>query len=87
MKHEINSSGCVTAKAHKHPKYTSVGSYPLYYLVNNWKVLCAECVDDLDPDIDDVDTVTPHVNWESEIYCDECSRDIESAYSVPSLEQ
>tara|TARA_R100000664_G_scaffold27686_1_gene38524 strand:+ start:1427 stop:1630 length:204 start_codon:yes stop_codon:yes gene_type:complete len=55
--------------------YTSIGSYPLLYLTNANQVLCSCCA------TDEEEEVTAHINYEvTDLYCDECSTRIESAY-------
>ena len=58
----------------KLPHYTSVGSYPLLYLTDENSVLCPGCASTAN------EPSTPHTNYESVCYCDECSAEIESAY-------
>ena len=61
------------------PKYTSVGSYPLFYLTHHDDVLCRDCAT---ADIDNV--VNVGVNYEDpSLDCDECNERIESAYAEP----
>ena len=63
------------------PRFSSVGSYPLFYLVGgDESCLCAGCVDDLDPEDEDLSRVTAHVNWETPTHCEECGEEIEAAY-------
>lgn len=58
------------------PKYSSWGSYPLAYMVNDHQVLCADCATDSEEE------VTPFENWEDpHMYCNDCSVRIESAYA------
>lgn len=57
--------------------FTSVGSYPLFYLADKGNlVLCPKCASTND------DPATPHINWESHVDCDECSIQIEAAYDI-----
>ncbi len=61
-------------------KYSSVGSYPLFYLCDDHKALCAECCDAAERD-GDIETAEAHPNWEDAyLYCDACSERIEEAY-------
>lgn len=58
--------------------------YPVFY-VNpvSCTANCAECMqEDIDNDYVNPDEVTASVNWEYEIYCDECSAQIEAAYEI-----
>lgn len=56
--------------------FTDVGCYPLFYLTRENDVLCASCAND------EGDIVACDANYESRMYCDECSAEIESAYGV-----
>ena len=59
--------------------YTSIGGYPLFYVTKSNNCLCPNCADnnDLDDSIVAVDA-----NWENpDLYCDQCSARIESAYA------
>jgi hypothetical protein len=77
----------IMAKARDHRKlrsHTLVGGYPLFYRSTNdgvyLHVFCPDCARRVwaasEPEIE------PHVNWESLMYCDECSLQIEAAYDV-----
>jgi hypothetical protein len=68
------------------PEFTEVGMYPIYYITSDG-ILCPDCVNgnlDLCRDKDDHGwyVVASEVNWESLLYCDNCSNDIVSAYGV-----
>ncbi len=71
-------------------RYTMVGSYPLFYLDSRDNCLCASCADETIADHDSPEggidvrdlPVGAHVNWESLLYCDQCSTQIEAAYEV-----
>lgn len=65
----------------KLPRYSSVGCYPILYLTRSNDCLCATCVDNLDPDLDDTEGVTAHANYEGPTYCDDCGAEIEAAYN------
>lgn len=70
------------------PKYSSVGCYPVFYLTADNSVLCPECVEEnleqcCDKDDPQWFVVDSDANWESQMCCDHCSEDIESAYGVP----
>ena len=61
--------------------------YPLYYIKDTHIPLCNECATDVqraDPDTLDVD-----VNWEcTNLYCEECSKHIASAYNdIESIDE
>ena len=59
--------------------YTPIGGYPLFYVTDN-NCLCSNCADNNDPEYDPI--VAVDVNWEnSDLYCDECSARIDSAYA------
>jgi hypothetical protein len=59
------------------PRYTSVGSYPLYYVTpGDYKVLCPACADENDL----LSATDGHVSWEGSLTCDACSEEIECAY-------
>lgn len=60
--------------------FTSVGGYPLFYVTKQNSCLCSRCATDNDQDFDPI--VAVDVNWENpDLYCDECSQRIESAYA------
>ena len=63
-------------------RYHSIGCYPLFYIVEGWKPLCACCAEKCDDDVEQA------VNWEdANLFCDECSNRIESAYNEPESEE
>jgi hypothetical protein len=69
--------------AGKLDKYTSVGCYPLFYVVRCFKdeaVWCARCCNEAtDPD---AVIIACDANWEDpDLTCDACSERIESAYA------
>ncbi len=58
-------------------KYSSVGSYPLFYISDECNALCADCANERQDE-----DISAHANWEnSALYCDSCSQRIESAYA------
>jgi hypothetical protein len=68
------------------PFYSEWGSYPIIYLTRENNTLCADCAtrslylldDEYDP------PVAYGVYWEGPTdQCDDCNRDIESAYGDP----
>lgn len=68
-------------------RYTSIGSYPLYYWMDPAAILCPSCADEKlatpeDERIEPVIALVATINWESEMYCDDCGEQIESAYGV-----
>lgn len=74
--------------------YSDWGSYPLYYLDASCSVLCPDCANEAEQAFTQAEAVDPGnneflasglpvdagVNYESEVYCDECNVCIESAY-------
>lgn len=62
------------------PCHSGIGGYPLYYVTEKGETYCGECATKLYKEDKNKYFYPPQVNWESEIYCDECSRQIESAY-------
>ena len=53
------------------------GGYPLMYLTKDGLCVCPECANR-----DESDLVACEANWEDpELFCDDCSRRIESAYA------
>jgi hypothetical protein len=62
--------------------FTSIGGYPLFYVTKQNNCLCPDCATDNDQDYDPI--AATDVNWEDpDLYCDECSNRIESAYAEP----
>jgi len=56
-------------------RFTSIGSYPIFYVQSGHRALCPGCADG-------VEDLTRHPNWEDPaLYCDECEQRIESAYA------
>ena len=61
--------------------YTEWGGYPIFYLDHENNVVCADCATDhLDDEIQKFRPCVADVNWESDIWCDHCSAEIESVY-------
>lgn len=61
--------------------YAWPGGYPLYYLDNENNVLCPKCAN---KDGMSTEVVAADINYEDgELYCDDCSERIESAYAEP----
>jgi len=67
------------------PAYAWPGGYPLFYLDKENNVLCPDCAN---RDVDQSqEVIAADVNWEDDaLYCDDCSRRIESAYNEPETE-
>jgi hypothetical protein len=66
--------------------YTSVGSYPVFYLDGRDNLLCAECASEVIAEYEDGEDIrglpkVGAVNWEDpSLFCD-CGERIESAYA------
>lgn len=81
------------AFAFKQGKYSSVGSYPLYFVTSDGAALShdavranyAEIVQSIRENLNDGWRVVAHdVNWEDpELYCDDTGERIESVYAEP----
>jgi hypothetical protein len=67
------------------PKYTSFGSYPLFYFSpKEAECLCQSCAEE---ERDELPDLAEQVNWEDpDLYCDACSCRIESAYAEPETQ-
>lgn len=61
-------------------KYTMVGAYPVFYLTDANDCICPECATELKKD-DYTQLHSFAINWGSILYCDECSAEIEAAYT------
>lgn len=77
--------------AYKNP-YVHPGCYPNYMIMADGGTLCRKCIRDEYRELvealkDGAEKqwlpVYFETNWESEIYCDHCNEQIESAYGVP----
>jgi len=70
-----------------HP-HTSVGAYPQYAVTSDGAALCPSCCKSERESIgtttgsDGWNVIAIDVNYESLIYCDHCSTQIETAYGV-----
>ena len=74
--------------------YSDWGSYPLFYLDASCSVLCPDCANEAEQAFTEAEAEDPGnngfladglpvdagVNYESEVYCDQCNVCIESAY-------
>ena len=61
--------------------FTDIGGYPLFYITKAHDIVCAPCA------TNEEKIATCGVHWEGEpIVCDECNKEIESAYGVPESE-
>ena len=69
------------------PSVSSAGGYPLFYITSHDRVLCPTCANRVirndDPDIRIGERVSHYdINWDTDMYCDICSGDIDSAYET-----
>ena len=72
-------------------RYAWPGGYPLYYVTTDGAALCADCMtkerisivrSTVENARDGWNVSGQDVNWEdSDLYCDHCSKRIESAYA------
>lgn len=62
--------------------YAWPGGYPIFYLDGENSVLCPDCADSAREDeVKSFRPVACDVNYEDDsLYCDQCSKQIESAY-------
>ena len=61
------------------------GGFEIFYLDSQGSILCYRCARDSDSDPEEIQGFRPvdyGINWESELYCDDCSTQIEAAYQV-----
>lgn len=77
------------------PKYTSIGSYPLFMYrtvvvkgllrrESSLRIYCPDCANQLEAEPDDV----VDVNWENPaLYCSACRKRIESAYAEDQVQR
>lgn len=70
-------------QAFKEGKYSSVGSYPLFWVYRD-ECLCVECAKEKEEEfLEDSENVSCEPNWENtSLHCDECGNRIEWAYSL-----
>lgn len=59
------------------PSHSGIGFYPLFYVTQDGVLLCSKCATMI---WKEVYVYPPRVNWEDEIYCENCNKQIESAY-------
>jgi hypothetical protein len=75
-----------------YPAYAWPGGYPMYYLCKDGGVLCPKCLNDNkalinDPDEPEWYVLASDINYEDpDLYCDNCSERIESAYAEERAE-
>jgi hypothetical protein len=78
MAHLIESDGYIA-------KYAWPGGYPLAYMDAEGSVLCNECATKAEIDGEDM---VQFANWEDPcLYCEVCSKRIESAYAEDEAQQ
>jgi len=71
----------ITSQKYKsHTNSPNFVGYPLFYVVNDAKCWCSDCRND---ELDHDDVVTSHdVNYDDKnLWCDNCSTQIECAYN------
>jgi hypothetical protein len=64
------------------PFYTWPGLYPFYYVAQDGGILCADCANDYTEGRDNEEQLKPvkaEVNWEEQMFCENCYKQIESA--------
>ena len=74
----------------EHGPYTSVGSYPIYFVTANSDVLSyqaardnmAEVIEAFSSDDPEWRVIGFEINWESELYCEHTGEPIEAAYEI-----
>ena len=81
--HTCNSN--IIMRGHNVASYSSVGSYPMFYVTVDG-VLCPACVDEnlgscTDPEVEAWFVIGHDANWEDpHFYCERCDSRIPSAY-------
>ena len=74
----------------KLPEYAWPGGYPMYYLAKDDGVLCPACANQYTVGRDNdrqLEPVVYGINYEdTELYCENCDRRIESAYAEEAVE-
>lgn len=65
--------------------YAWPGGYPIFYLDAESSVLCPKCAEkSRTDDVEKFRPIAADCNWEdASLYCDQCSKRIESAYAEP----
>lgn len=67
----------------KLPHCTDIGGYPVYYINHHNSVFCDDCANKYADEI-----VAHEIHWEGQpLTCDDCNKDIESAYGDPNEEE
>ncbi len=68
------------------PSFSWPGCYPIYYIDKGSNVTCPECANSADSDDLSSSIVALDVNYENPcLYCDHCSKRIESAYAEDNV--
>ena len=65
-----------------YPTYAWPGGYPIFYITQDYGILCPDCANE-HHHIDDKqwNVIAAEVNWEDDqVWCDHCSARIEPAY-------
>lgn len=69
------------------PRHTTPGGYPIFILITGLlgddEPHCYDCAEQDWVDLSK-STFQVHINWESELYCEECGGDIEAAIDIAS---
>ena len=76
----------IPADAESVETYSEIGCYPMFYVTKSNDVICPDCVNkniSSFKDEEDINYIVARdANWEDpELYCDECSEKIPSAYA------
>lgn len=80
MKNISPSLADILTKDGKLPFYAWPGGYPMFYFDKGNNILCPTCANKNDEYSDPI--AAYDTNWEDpDLYCDECSKRIESAYT------
>lgn len=63
------------------PAFSSIGGYPIVYVRNGHETLCPNCASK------ENEVLESFIHWEgSSHYCEDCNKEIESAYGNPEEE-
>jgi hypothetical protein len=87
MEAEMIYAGNVITSAGIVPSFTSLGCYPLMYILEDGDIVCAECVN-TEANFRMVDNAMwnvacADVNWEdANVYCVHCNAHIPAAYEL-----
>lgn len=62
-------------------RYTSIGTYPVFFIVNSFDIVCWECIQNNGYELEKEGSVIENfVNREQDICCEHCGDYIERAY-------